>query len=128
MSNFCITTGFYRVAILLRNKTFYFVKRVPKEFQRYDKRGIVQVSLKTDSEKEAREKAVQVETALQDQWIAQSLGLGNIERYKALVKIAASRNLRYKPLAEIYERGGIAEVIARADSLSDDDIKKPCSR
>lgn len=116
------------MAILLRNKTFYFVKRVPKEFQRYDKRGIVQVFLKTDSEKVAREKAVQVETALQDQWIAQSLGLGNIERYKALVKIAASRNLRCKPLAEIYERGGIAEVIARADSLSDDDIKKSCSR
>lgn len=110
------------MALLRRGKNLYFAKRVPKEFQDVDPRGIVQISLKTDSEREAREKAVAVEAALMDFWVAKKSGAGDAERYRALVNVAARKGFTYRPLRELYAREGIEGLLARVDSLSDDEL------
>ena len=87
------------MAFIRRGKknTIYFVKRVPKEFEKLDRRGVVQISLKTDSEAIARTKAADVEAQLQAYWIALSEDRGVAKRYSAMVKLAASRGLKHRP-------------------------------
>jgi hypothetical protein len=109
------------VATLKRGRIFYLVKRVPTDVAHLDTRKIVQISLKTDSGKEAAIKAVDVEEALMAYWDALRRNDGDPERYKALVKIAASRNLSYRPLRELYAAGGLEELLSRIQGLSDQD-------
>ena len=109
------------MATLKRGKIFYLVKRVPTDVAHLDTRKIVQISLKTDSGKEAAIKAVDVEEALMAYWDALRRNEGDPERYKALVKIAAARNLSYRPLRELYAAGGLEELLSRIQGLSDQD-------
>jgi hypothetical protein len=64
----------------------------------FDTRKIVQISLKTDSGKEAAIEAVDVDKVLMAYRDALRRNDCDPERYKALVKIAASRNLSCCPL------------------------------
>ena len=81
------------MATLKRGKIFYLVKRVPTDVAHLDTRKIVQISLKTDSGKEAAIKAVYVEEALMAYWDALRRNEGDPERYKALV-LRCARRLR----------------------------------
>lgn len=110
------------MALIRRGKKWYFVKRVPKEFASFDTRKIVQTSLKTDSESEALRLVVDVEAALQNYWVALSMGSTDTERYKALVAVAAQKGHAYRPLKEIYQSGGVEDLLERLGSLSDDEV------
>ena len=110
------------MAILKRGKIFYLVKRVPADVAHLDPRKIVQISLKTDSGKQAAIKAVDVEEALMAYWEALRRNESDPERYKALVKVAASRNLSYSPLKELYDTGGIKELLSRVFGLDEQEV------
>ncbi|MDA9822543.1 hypothetical protein N9C56_08540 [Paracoccaceae bacterium] len=100
------------------------MKRVPKEFEKLDRRGVVQISLKTDSEAIARTKAADVEAQLQAYWIALSEDRGVAKRYSAMVKLAASRGLKYRQADELVQRG-LEEVLDRIDRMTEAEAKDP---
>ena len=114
------------MAFIRRGKknTIYFVKRVPKEFEKFDRRGVVQISLKTDSETIARTKSVDVEAQLLAYWIALSEDRGETERYSAMVKLAASRGIKYQQEDDLVKRG-LGEVLDRIDSMTEAEAKVP---
>ena len=105
------------MALIRRGKTYYFVKRVPKLFSDYDKRGTVQISLKTESESEALRKVPEVEDSLLNYWTALADGTGKTDKFEAMVKIAAGRGVRYRPENELMSRG-VDEVLRRIEDLN----------
>jgi integrase len=110
------------MALIQRGKTYYFVKRVPKRFTAYDTRGLVKISLKTDSESEARRKVPEVEDNLLNYWIALSEGSDDAQKFDAMVKLAAARGVRYRPEKELLGRG-LEEVLRRIEALEPSEAK-----
>lgn len=106
------------MGILLRGGRWHFQKRVPKRFAAVDPRARVLVSLHTDSERVARDKALGVEAELWAYWEALEAGdkPGAVERYNAAVRLAEARGFTYRPAAEIVP-GDFAELVARVKAL-----------
>ena len=105
------------MALTLRGKTYYYIKRVPKRFSAFDKRKFVKICLKTDSESEALRKIPNIEESLLSYWIALSDGTGEADKFEAMVKIAADRGVRYRPENELMSRG-VDEVLRRIEDLN----------
>jgi len=118
--------------IVRRNRTFHIVRRVPKRYQSVEKRTQVWISLHTDSETVAQQKAPTAWAHMVDAWEALLAGATDDaeQRFAAAKELAAARGLRYLPAskvatlprAELLERveavtkqsGDAAEVEARA--------------
>lgn len=86
-----------------RGSTFHLRKRVPARFSGIEPRDYVWISLKTDSEREATEKAPQVWSAMLDSWEARLAGMtGDAEaRYEAARTLAHARGFRFLPMREV---------------------------
>ncbi len=99
---------------------WYYVKRVPKRFQKFDRRVLVRVALRTDSQTEARRKAPAVEAELFAYWEARAAGrdLDAVRRYEAARNLAAARGFPYRPAAELAE-GPLDDLVARLKALVD---------
>lgn len=91
------------MGITLDRGRWYVAKRVPKRYAALDPRGIVRIALRTDSEREAREKAPAVEAELQAYWSALEAGQSDeaAVRYKATVALAEARGFAYRPAADL---------------------------
>lgn len=105
---------------------WYWVKRVPKRFLGHvrgaDGQPVKQVrqALHTDSEAEAKLKAVQVEAARLAEW--EAMRAGDVEsarkHYEAARNLAQARGFAYKPQADL-AAGDILEVVNRVLSLAE---------
>ncbi len=91
------------MGLALRNKTYYYCKRVPRRFQQYDPREKVLISLHTDSHEIALRKMGQIEQQLLAFWEALAAGHdANPQRsYAAIVQLAASQGFAYIPMSEL---------------------------
>ena len=112
------------MALTLRGKTYYYTKRVPKRFAAWDKRKFVKVCLKTDSQSEALRKIPDVEESLHNYWVALCDGTGDADKYEAMVQVAASRGVRYRPENELMGRG-LEEVLRRIEALNPSEADDP---
>jgi integrase len=116
------------MGITLDRGRWYVAKRVPKRFAALDPRGIVRIALRTDSEREAREKAPTVEAGLQAYWAA--LEAGNSDeaaaRYKATVALAEARGFTYRPAADLVA-GDFAALVERVKAAIEATGSRPAA-
>ena len=105
---------------------YYWVKRVPKRYVGVV-RGVdgqpvkqVRVALRTDSESEARKKAVMVEEARFAEWEALLAGDAGAarEHYLSAKRLAETRSFAYVPAAKL-AAGDIEELVRRVLSLQE---------
>ncbi len=101
-----------------RGGRWHFIKRVPRRFAHVDGRTFAKVSLGTDSESEARRKAVAVEAELIAYWEALAAGRGDdaARRYEAARALAAARGFDYRPAGDL-AAGPLEDLLARLESL-----------
>jgi len=89
--------------LLKRNDAYYFNRRVPSQFQEYDKRRYIRLSLKTDSLKEATRLAHKQNLLLESHW--KTLANGGLKHihtsYEGIVSLAKLLGFVYAPNAEI---------------------------
>lgn len=87
------------MAILKRGSTYYLRRRVPVRYAKIERRGVILMSLHTDSEKVALEKASTVWAELESAWEAEVNGAQAIakERFEAAKKIAERRGFAWMP-------------------------------
>ncbi|WP_420344226.1 DUF6538 domain-containing protein [Paenirhodobacter sp.] len=107
---------------------YYWVKRVPKRFLGIvlgaDGKPVsqVRVALHTDSEREARRKAPQVEAQRMAEWAALEAGDSAAARvhYEAACQIAAAHGFAYVPMAKLVD-GDVSDLVARVLALARSD-------
>lgn len=97
-----------------RNKTFHLIRRVPKRYQPVEPRAVVWISLHTDSETVARQKAPTAWSHMIEAWEARLAGdsADAERRFEAARELAQVRGFRYLtadrvaklPHAELLER------------------------
>lgn len=91
------------MSIIMRGSTYHLRKRVPTRYQRVETRRMVWISLHTDSETVARNKASVAWEHLIEGWEARLAGdTGDAERrFKAANELASARGYRYLPAAQV---------------------------
>lgn len=104
------------MALRLRGKKWYFVKRVPKVYREIEGRDQVWVSLKTEDRRLAERKVFDVEEALEAKWKAKALGGDDPERFELLVKLAARNGFSYKPLEKLWREDSMDAVVERMET------------
>jgi integrase len=102
------------VGIFRRGRWWYLRKRVPRAFEALDPRRPVVIALRTDSEAEARARAVEAERALWAYWRALEAGeTGDAaQRYAAALELATRRGVAYRTAAEL-AAGPLDDLVAR---------------
>jgi len=105
------------MSVIRRDNTFYLKKRVPVRYAGIEPRKLVWISLKTDSEKEARTKVQAVWSEVIAGWDA--LLAGNSDdaeaRYAGAKAIAAARGYRFLPVDRVISLP-LDEVMDRIDA------------
>lgn len=106
------------MGLMLDRGWWYYVKRVPKRFAHVDPRPKITRALFTDSETEARRKAVAVETEIFAYWEALAAGRANdaAAAYDAAKRLAAARGFAYRPQVDL-AGGPVDEILARLEAL-----------
>ena len=91
------------MSIIMRGSTYHLRKRVPTRYQRVETRGMVWISLHTDSETVARNKASVAWEHLIEGWEARLAGdtRDAERRFKAANELASARGYRYLPAAQV---------------------------
>jgi len=101
-----------------RNKTFHLIKRVPKRYQPIEPRAVVWISLHTDSETVARQKAPTAWAHMIEAWEARLAGDSEDaeRRFEAARELAQVRGFRYLAadrVAKLPEK----ELLARVEAV-----------
>lgn len=106
------------MSIFKRSGTYQLRKRVPKRYQEIEPRGTVWISLHTDSETIAQNKAERAWSQMIEAWEARLAGdaLGAQERYEAVQELARIRGFRYLDIDAV-TRLPIEEVVRRVASV-----------
>lgn len=99
--------------------TYRIRRRVPKRYAGIEPRKVFKASLKTDSESEAREKAVAVWKTQVEAWELKLAGNGEdaMARYEAARNLARAKGFRYVPAAAIPSLP-IAEIVRRVQAVT----------
>ncbi len=89
--------------IFRRGRLWHLRKRVPRRFEAPDLRRPLVIALKTDSEIEARLRAVEVERELGAYWLAPEAGAQGdaAARFRASVERATRRGVAYRSAADL---------------------------
>lgn len=89
--------------LLCRNGHYYYNRRIPDIYRDLDRRGVVRVSLKTDSRKTAWRKAVLFNEQVEAYWqnLAQSGQPHDRSRFGKAVRIARQMGFSYQPLTAV---------------------------
>ncbi|UWQ17917.1 DUF6538 domain-containing protein [Jannaschia sp. M317] len=105
------------MTITKRGSSYYLRKRVPRRYQSVESRGVVWISLHTDSETVAKVKAPAAWSHLIEGWEARLAGdTSDAERrFDAARELAAVRGFRYLPFDKVADLP-IAELRARLDA------------
>ena len=93
--------------------------RVPRRFQSVERRGEIHRSLKTDSERRAKELLPAAKAQLVEELEARLMiraGRDPSEAYKAAQDIVARRGLTYKTVDDLVA-GPLEEILTRLDGL-----------
>ena len=110
----------FRAIIRLRHGTLHLVRRVPRRYASVEPRGMVWLSLHTDSMTEAERKAQGAWDALLRTWEARLRGdtAEASKRYEAALDIARAYGFTYLPAAKVAEPP-LEKIIARVDAAHD---------
>jgi len=101
-----------------RNKTFHLIRRVPKRYQPVEPRAVVWVSLHTDSETVARQKAPTAWAHMIEAWEARLAGDSEDaeRRFEAARELAQVRGFRYLA-ADRVAKQPMTELLARVEAV-----------
>lgn len=101
----------------MRGDSYYIRRRVPHRFAPVEPRGIVQISLFTDSLTVARRKAPEVWAQMVEAWEAKLAGRGaeGEARLDTAMNLAHRRGYRYLDVAAL----PIADILARLSTVTD---------
>ena len=93
------------MTLQLRNRTYHLRKRVPQRFKAIEQRNEITVSLRTDSETIARQKASLTWDNMIDAWEARLRGESEIAetRFQAARDIADTRGFSFLPASQVAE-------------------------
>ncbi|WP_208354331.1 DUF6538 domain-containing protein [Pseudaestuariivita rosea] len=107
------------MALLKRNQVFYLRRRVPRRYQPVEQRAVVWISLHTDSETVAKNKAERAWAQLVEAWEARLAGDTEDAdaRYEAARELARLRGFRYIDIDRV-SRLPTSELINRIDAVS----------
>lgn len=106
--------------VIKRGSTFFYKRRVPKQYQQIETREFVRISLKTDSRATAEKRATLINEATESYWqeaLRYSEG-DALEKYQAAVNIAQQAGVRHIPLDDLAS-GHLDEILRRLDILTD---------
>ena len=112
--------------VLKRGKWYYFKRRVPKDVKKYYNKDVIQVSLKTDSEQLARQRATIFNSELEKMW-------GSIihdEDHETKDKLAHAKHTArlhgflYSPATAI-AKSQIEEIVQRVEAVKGDITSNP---
>lgn len=105
---------------VLRGTTYYIRRRVPHRFSPIEPRGIVQISLFTDSLSVARRKAPEVWVQMIEAWEAKLAGHSSEgeARLEAAQNLAQHRGYRYLDVANVATLP-IVEILSRLATVQD---------
>jgi len=108
------------MSIAKRNETFYLIKRVPRRYNSVETRSFIWISLHTDSETVAHQKAPSAWQHYIEGWEARLAGDNdNAEiRFEAVRKLAAIRGFRYVGADDIADLPH-NDLIDRVESVED---------
>lgn len=106
---------YHRMKLLLRGDTFHLRRRVPLRYREVEPRVHIVISLHTDSEKTAKEKAVVVWSEMLDAWEAKLDGAHSegVARLAAAKKLAGRRGRTYYPADQVAKLP-LEEILQRA--------------
>ncbi|MFC2968112.1 DUF6538 domain-containing protein [Acidimangrovimonas pyrenivorans] len=108
--------------LIKRGKTWYLRMRVPKRFLEVAEHKTVHRSLKTDSERRARELLPAVEANIIadfEQMLVLKLRPEDADAYRAAQKIAQARGFTYSPVTKVSE-APLDEILERVEAVSAD--------
>ncbi|HVX00844.1 MAG TPA: DUF6538 domain-containing protein [Candidatus Babeliaceae bacterium] len=96
--------------IIEREGHYYFNRRVPKEYQEYDRRKSIRFSLKTDSRRGAAKEAALKNAHLEAYWQSLVIGKGDdaLARHKAAAERARLLNFSYIDVATLAGMDSVA--------------------
>jgi integrase len=112
--------------IIKRGKWFHFKRRVPNLYSCYYDNEIIQLSLKTDSETVAVQRASILNSELEKIW-SQLTEYDQLEKdnlFEKAVTIARMSGFGYRPAAEIAEQN-MEKILSRINSIKDDENNNP---
>jgi len=106
--------------LLKRSSRYYYNRRIPDIFRNLDPRGIVRVSLQTDSLQQARRRAILFNDKIEAYWkeLAASNERHCGKKFDGIVRTAQAMGFAYQPMNEI-AGGAIEEIVRRVLALSD---------
>ena len=110
------------MTVMKRGESWCLRRRVPRRFKPAESRHEVWISLRTDSERMARENAPGVWDEQVRAWEARLAG-NHPEaerRYAALQEIAASRGLRYMPIEQVAALP-LEQLLSRIEAIANRD-------
>ncbi|MVA17912.1 tyrosine-type recombinase/integrase [Agrobacterium vitis] len=104
--------------ITQRDGIFYYVRRVPIALAHLDERGIVRLSLRTDSWVAAVNAAVDAERNLEALWAALAKGESQSawDRYKAAISRAQLEGFVYRSAAELHD-GPLVDLVKQSKAV-----------
>lgn len=104
--------------LLRRGSAFHLRRRVPLRFKEVEPREHVSISLHTDSEKTAKEKAAVVWAEMIDAWEAKLDGatMEGAERLAAAKRLAQRRGRTYYPVEQVAKLP-LDELLARVEAI-----------
>lgn len=102
-----------------RGSTYHLRKRVPERYRPVEPRAVVWISLHTDSESVARQKAPMAWAHLIEAWEAKLAGDGEDaeRRFEAAKELAAIRGFRYLPASRVADLDR-EELLRRLEHVS----------
>ena len=108
--------------VIRRGKWFHYKRRVPQLYADLYENGVIQVSLKTDSENIAAQRASILNNELERLWSqlgSTSKSLDHADSYSEAVAIARMSGFGYRPALEI-AREDIGKIVSRVEAVKDD--------
>ena len=115
----------------LRGRRWHYVRRVPAHAQQHDRRGVIQVSLKTASQEVARLKRDALQKADDLYWSGVADGLAAetaFERYEAAKTRAQALGFDYLTADRIASTLPVEEIVAGSKRPGDLDPVTPRQR
>ena len=100
--------------------TYYYVRRVPKRYRDFDRRGLVKISLHTSDLSAAHRKKEAAKAELEAYWKLREAGRHKeaVERFNALKQIASRFGLAYRPASEAHALP-LDEMVDRLELAAD---------
>ncbi|GLQ22082.1 hypothetical protein GCM10007854_30370 [Algimonas porphyrae] len=110
-----------------RGNRWFYVRRVPKAYAHFDKRGTVYKSLKTESLELARARRDALVEADDQYWRSVMASASNdtalaLRAYKSAQRRAMAKGFVYTPVQDLADMATLAEIIDRLKAIPTDPV------